>query len=371
MILKDLKLSVVNIPNPGIMDKSPEKPGVKQADNTQLVLVTAISDTGMEGYGFGWGTKGGMRLAHTIAEVFRPEVIGEDIEFREKLWQKAHKADRLGGLASFNAYGPVDVAFWDLAAKNANKQLYKFIGAYRDKIPAYASSPFLETPEQYVELANNAISEGFKAFKLHPPGIPELDIECCRAVRKSVGNDIVLMLDPVGGMYDHGEAIRVGRELEALNFLWYEEPLYDHDIHGLQMLTSTLDIPILAGEWNSDFFSKAMYLKTNACDIMRADVSWTGGITGTIKTAHLAEGFGMNCEIHMAVLSLMDLANLHVALSIKNSSYIEIPYPDGAKFGITNPLKIDKEGYARAPELPGIGAILDTEELRKNTIAEI
>ena len=179
------------------------------------------------------------------------------------------------------------------------------------------------------------------------------------------------MIDPVGGMYDHGEAVRVGRELESLNFLWFEEPLYDHDIHGLQMLTSTLDIPILAGEWDSDFFSKAAYLKTNACDVMRADVSWTGGITGTIKTAHLAEAFGMNCELHMAVLSLMDVANLHVALSIKNCRYIEIPYPDGAKFGITNPIDIDKDGYVHAPKLPGLGVTLDTAEIEKNTIAEI
>jgi len=93
MILKDLKLRVVNVPKPGVMDKSPEKPDPDQGVKTQLVLVTAISDTGIEGYGFGWGTKGGMRLAHTIAEVYRPEVIGEDVEFREKLWQKAHKAD--------------------------------------------------------------------------------------------------------------------------------------------------------------------------------------------------------------------------------------------------------------------------------------
>ena len=224
-----------------------------------------------------------MRLAHTIAEVYRPEIVGEDVEFREKLWQKAHKADRFGGLASFNSYGPIDVALWDIATNSADKPLYKFIGAYREKISAYASSPLLQTPEEYAELANNARSDGFKAFKLHPPGEPDLDIACCRAVRKSVGDAMVLMIDPVGGMYDHGEAVRVGRVLESLNFLWFEEPLYDHDIHGLQMLTSTLDIPILAGEWDSDFFSKAAYLKTNACDIMRADVSWTGGITSAQK----------------------------------------------------------------------------------------
>ena len=69
------------------------------------------------------------------------------------MWHKAHKTDRLGGLAAFNSYGPIDVALWDIAAKSADKPLYKFIGAYREKIPAYASSPFMQTPEEYSELA--------------------------------------------------------------------------------------------------------------------------------------------------------------------------------------------------------------------------
>ena len=90
----------------------------------------------------------------------------------------------------------------------------------------------------------------------------------------------------------------------------------------MSKLCSTLDIPILSSEWNSDFFSKANYIKSGAADILRADVSWTGGITGALKTAHLAEAFGMNCEIHMTLLSLMDLANLHLALAIKNGEYL-------------------------------------------------
>ena len=104
---------------------------------------------------------------------------------------------------------------------------------------------------------------------------------------------------------------------------------------------------------------------------MRADVSWTGGVTGTLKTAHLAESFGMNCELHMTVLSIMDIANLHVGLSIKNCRYIELPYPDGATFGITNPIKPNKEGYIEAPTTPGLGAVLNNAEIEENTVIEL
>ena len=390
MKITDVEIIVANIPQPGVMDESPAKLEASRLRTTmrgrpmgpdtsenldvkapQIVVIVVKTDSGLEGYGFGWGTKGGMRTAHTIAEVFRPELIGNDPLDRERLWHSAHRADRYGGLASFNSYGPLDVALWDIASKSANLPLYKLIGAYRDRIPAYASSPFMQSPEDYASLAIEAKLKGFTAFKLHPPGEPGLDIACCEAVRAAVGPEFVLMSDPVGGNYDHEDAVRVGRALEKLEYLWLEEPLYDHDIHGLEQLSRTLDIAICAGEWNSDFFSKINYLRSGAADIIRADVSWTGGITGSLKSAHIAEGFGVNCEMHMTVLSLMDVANLHVALAIKNCRYLELPFPDGATFGIKKPLEIDNEGYVQAPSAPGLGVEIDWNVINRNTVVRI
>ena len=390
MKITDVEIIVANIPQPGVMDESPAKLEASRLTTTmrdrpmgpvtsensyvkapQIVVIVVKTNSGLEGYGFGWGTKGGMRTAHTIAEVFRPELIGNDPLDRERLWHSAHRADRYGGLASFNSYGPLDVALWDIASKSANLPLYKLIGAYRDRIPAYASSPFMQSPEDYASLAIEAKLKGFTAFKLHPPGEPDLDIACCEAVRAAVGPEFVLMSDPVGGNYDHEDAVRVGRALEKLEYLWLEEPFYDHDIHGLEQLSRTLDIAICAGEWNSDFFSKINYLRSGAADIIRADVSWTGGITGSLKSAHIAEGFGVNCEMHMTVLSLMDVANLHVALAIKNCRYLELPFPDGATFGIKKPLEIDNEGYVQAPSDPGLGVEIDWNVINRNTVVRI
>ena len=168
-----------------------------------------------------------------------------------------------------------------------------------------------------------------------------------------------------------GDGEPLARALEKLDFLWLEEPIYDHDMHGLSKICSTLDIPILSSEWNSDFFSKANYIKSGAADILRADVSWTGGITGALKTAHLAEAFGMNCEIHMTLLSLMDLANLHLALAIKNCSYLEIPYPSGSTFGIKNPVKISPDGLVYPGEGIGLGVELDMESIESSKIISI
>ena len=73
----------------------------------------------------------------------------------------------------------------------------------------------------------------------------------------------------------------------------------------------------------------------------------------------------------MTVLSLMDVANLHVALAIKNCRYLELPYPDGATFGIKNPLKIDDQGNVRAPTKPGLGVDFAWDILTENTVIRI
>ena len=67
----------------------------------------------------------------------------------------------------------------------------------------------------------------------------------------------------------------------------------------------------------------------------------------------------------------MDVANLHVALAIKNCRYLELPYPDGATFGIKNPLKIDNEGYVQAPSEPGLGVDIDWNIINKNSVVRI
>ena len=112
-------------------------------------------------------------------------------------------------------------------------------------------------------------------------------------------------------------------------------------------------------------------MKSGAADIIRADVSWTGGGTVALKSAHFAEGFGVNCELHMTVLSLMDVANLHIALAVKNCRYLELPYPDGASFGILHPLEIDAQGRVSAPDKSGLGVELDWQAIDANTVAII
>ena len=90
--------------------------------------------------------------------------------------------------------------------------------------------------------------------------------------------------------------------------------------------------------------------------------SWKRGITGYLKTAHLCEAFGMNCEIHLAIYSLMNVANLHAACGVRNCRFLELTVGID-NYGIMPGIALDDEGYVRAPLGPGLGMEIDWETM--------
>ncbi len=177
------------------------------------------------------------------------------------------------------------------------------------------------------------------------------------------------MADPVAA-YSHEEALRVGRELDRLNYYWLEEPLFDVDFHGLRNLTAKLDIPIIGTEvLAGSHYSTAECIATGVVDMVRTDVSWKGGITPVMKTAHLAESFGVKCELHTTIYQPLEVVNLHCCCAISNCEFFELLYPlSYMDFGMMNKLQIDAQGYAHPPQKPGIGVDFDRDFVDRCTV---
>ena len=73
-----------------------------------------------------------------------------------------------------------------------------------------------------------------------------------------------------------------------------------------------------------------MWLTERATDYLRGDIAVKGGLSTMLKTAHLAEAFHMNYEVHHGGNSLNNLAQLHFASAIRNTTYFEVLLPHGA-----------------------------------------
>ena len=336
---------------------------------TQMGLVTITTDEGVQGHSFlGSASRGANLDGQTLIDFLKPVVMGQDPLDRERLYQALQKRYRN---TTPRVIGAVDIALWDIAGKIAGLPIHRLLGSYRQSVPAYASSAVLDSPEEYGAQAAQYKADGWAAYKIHPPTLSvEGDIAVCEAVRAAVGDDYRIMLDSTWA-YNYYEALAVGKAAERLNFYWYEDPLADDDMYNYVKLREHMDIPIMATEYSpGGFTAYAPWLVSQATDYLRGDVAVKGGITSIVKTAHLAEGFHLNFEVHHGGNSLNNVANLHVILAIKNCEYFEVLLPSGAqKYGLIEDIDPDADGLVHAFNDPGLGAKIDFDLIERKKTA--
>lgn len=332
-----------------------------------LGLLRLVTDQGLEGHAFlGSAMNPATTDGQGLITHLKPVLLGKNPLQREHLNQEIWKRQRSAGVRSI---GAVDVALWDLVGKAMGQPIHRLLGTYREAVPAYASSAVLASPAAYAEEAVQFKENGWAAYKIHPPTRWKEDIAVCEAVRNAVG-DYTIMLDSTWS-YDYPAAVRVGLAVQELGFHWYEDPLADQDIYNYVKLKQQLSIPILATEYPiTGLDSYQPWIMLQATDYLRGDVAVKGGITTLVKTAHLAEAFRMNYEVHHGGNSLNNVANLHVIASIRNTEFFEVLLPDAAqKYGLEQDIVVGRDGLVHVPNGPGLGAAIDFALIERKKIA--
>jgi L-alanine-DL-glutamate epimerase-like enolase superfamily enzyme len=356
-------------------------PGPEKA--AKLAMLTVTADDGGEGHAFGPVE---VIRQHVLDAFFRKVMVGAHPFDRERIWQDlAHWQRGSAGQLTDRALAIADMALWDLAGRKLGVPVWRLIGGYRDKVPAYGSTMCgdelkggLSTPEEYAAFAETLVKRGYKGIKIHtwmPPvsfaPSVAMDIKCCAAVREAVGPDIALMLDGYH-WYDRTQALTIGRALEKLNFTWFEEMMDEQSISSYAWLSDQLDIPILGPESApGKHHTRAEWIVAKASDLSRAGAPGMGGITPTLKAAHLADAFGMNCEIHGN-----GAANLAICAAIKNCAWYErgllhpfLDYDEVPAYlkSLADPM--DSDGFVHLSDQPGLGEDIDFDYIAAHTVA--
>lgn len=367
----------------------PRPPGDNNQRDAKHAMLTVVTDEGAEGYCFG---PTGALKASIVEEYLKPVMIGENVFQREKIWQHLSKAwQRLGWAYRGEPLTDVtiaiaEMALWDLAGRYTEQPVHQMLGGYREKVPAYASTTVgdefkggLSTPEEYAQFAERCVERGYKAIKLHTwcPPIPwapdwRMDAKACAAVREAVGPDITLMLDPGDHFYSRMDAFLLGRELEKLNYYWYEEPMDERSVASYAWLADQLDIPVIGPEaWDGKFFNRAEWIIRGACDILRAGTLDNGGIGPVMKTVHLAEAFGMACEIHspgagsLHCLAAMGIPGQYYERGLLHP-FLNYEKPPAWLNSIIDPM--DDQGFVSVPQRPGLGEDINFDYIYANAV---
>jgi L-alanine-DL-glutamate epimerase-like enolase superfamily enzyme len=336
----------------------------------RITIVEIDTDEGITGIG-----SGGVLMSYASAA--RLFLVGQDPLAIERIFPTIRNIAYFVGRV-----WAVEVALWDIVGKAAGQPLYRLLGGARDRLRAYASTGELRPAERRVEDVQRLREEGFSAVKLrfHSPN-PKDDLPILATVRRAVGEGMDIMVDAnqawtypgdvVEHRWDLRTAIYMARAMEEHGVYWLEEPLYAYAYDELASLRREVNLRIAGGELNRGLEEFQVYMEKGCFDVYQPDSTFAGGITTARKVAAMAEARGLMFSPHTWTNGIGLMANAHLAAAVPNCPFIEFPYdppawtPETRDFLLTEPIRIDKEGYLRLPDKPGLGIELDPDKMKK------
>jgi D-arabinonate dehydratase/D-galactarolactone cycloisomerase len=338
------------------------------------VIVRLTTDSGLVGYGEAKAPVAPQATKAIIDLLLADIVRGADPREVTVLWERMYAGMRVRGhRAGFylEAMSGIDIALWDLAAQAAGVSIASLLGGvFRNPIRVYASGlPALdrhagsEALEALVHEAVRLRAEGYTGLKMALGKGIEGDLRSVRAVRDRLGDDFLIYTD-AAGVYDRAQALKLGRELEALRVAWLEMPIPPEDVDGYGQLADALTLPIALDSLSSRY-EVAEFIRRRGLDVVQPDVCRAGGITECRRIAELADAFGLAFAPHVSIGSAVHVAaTLHLAAAMPNTMTSEYWIGDNpiGNAWLKQPIEI-VDGYVALPVGSGLGIALTPEAL--------
>lgn len=298
---------------------APEADGTYRWDKTTIVIVEAYAGSA---HGLGY-TYADTATADLIRHLLTHVVKGSNAMDVPGCWLAMVEAVRnLGrpGIASM-AISAVDAALWDLKARLLDVPLVTLLGKVRSSAPIYGSGGFTTySKEQLQRQLGNWVAEGIPRVKMKIGTHPSQDPTRVAQAREAIGQDAQLFVD-ANGAYSRKEALAMA-DLFARQFgvTWFEEPVSSDDLPGLHLLRDRgpAGMDIAAGEYGYDLNYFRRMLEAQAVDVIQADATRCGGITGFLRAAALSDAFMIPLSSHCA-----PSLHLHACCAVMHFRYME------------------------------------------------
>jgi galactonate dehydratase len=359
------------------------------------VLVEVQTDAGLTGVGeaglaYGTGATAAAGMIKDLAEGF---LLGADPFRIEALWSEMYAHTfwaKGGGPIVFAGISALEQALWDIKGKHFGAPVYELLGGrVHDRVRVYANGWSFRcvTPDEFANEARRVADDGYTALKLYPLATAERDehghirhvshravdrsaerraVERVRAVREAVGPDVDVMVD-MSAELTTDAIIRIGRQMERFDVLFFEEPVDPFDVEALKKVSEHVHLPIAVGERLYTRYAFRRVLELHAADILQPDVTNTGGILETKKIAAMAEAYNARIAPHNCASPVSTAAALQVDACTPNVLIQELyPYRIPEHFEIVDhaPELDVRGGMLPLTNRPGLGVTLVEEKAR-------
>jgi L-alanine-DL-glutamate epimerase-like enolase superfamily enzyme len=264
------------------------------------------------------------------------------------------------------ARSSIDIALWDLAARKAECPLFEMLGAKRDSMEYYASLPFYDSIQEYIDAVHQYGKIGYTVFKFHVWGSIENDIQLVKTLQQTFADSNYRFMMDLEEKYDLEDALRLGEQMDEGLFTWLEAPLSDELLGQYAELSRKLATQIVPDGYryySPEFIRSG--IDAASWDAGRFDATKVGGISRALELLMIANDASLPIEIQSWGHSLAQAANLHLALANERTRYFEAPMPKEAfEFGMKNGTLLER-GRVLAPAGPGLGISVDWDCLPK------
>ncbi len=318
-----------------------------------FVTLKIETDSGLHGLGDATVNGRELAVASYLTDHVLPTLIGRDAQQIEDIWQYLYRgAYWRRGPITMAAIGAVDMALWDIKAKQAKLPLYQLLGgASRTGVMVYGHANG-ETIEETIAEAKKYVAMGYRAIRLQTgvpgmksaygvsrdklfyepadaanpteniwstarylPTVPKL----FEAARAELGWDVHLLHD-VHHRLTPIEAARLGKDLEPFRLFWLEDATPAENQEGFRLIRQHTTTPLAVGEIFNSIWDAKTLIEEQLIDYIRMTVVHAGGITHLRRMASFADLYKVRTGCHGATdLSPVCLAAaLHFDLSVPN-----------------------------------------------------
>ncbi|MBO4252667.1 MULTISPECIES: L-fuconate dehydratase [Streptomyces] len=390
------------------------------------VVLRTDDEDGPQGHGFTFTIGRGNDVQVAAIHALRHHVVGRSVDelcadpgqvYRDLIgdsqlrWLGPEKG------VMHMAIGAVTNAVWDLAAKRADKPLWRLLAEadpewlvgqidFRYLTDALTPVEALEilrrgrpgaeertarllergypgyttsagwlgySDEKLTRLAAQAVADGFTQIKLKVGADLEDDIRRCRVARSVVGPDIRMAID-ANQRWDVAEAIRWTKALAEFDPYWIEEPTSPDDVLGHAAIREAVaPVKVATGEHVQNRIVFKQLLQAGALDVVQIDAARVGGVNENLAILLLAAKFGVPVCPHAGGVGLCELVQHlsmfdYVAVTGTTENRV-IEYVDHLHDHFLDPVVI-REGHYQAPAAPGFSAAMRPESIARYTFPD-
>ena len=344
--------------------------GWSDVETNSMVAVAVVSGKSM-----------GMPGFHTLSDL----LVGEDPLDIERLWDKMYIGSNYYGRrgVAMQAISAVDNCLWSIRAQASNLPLCQALGSRRrDRVTAYASTLFRDTPEGMVKAAEHYVKLGFQAVKFGWGifGQDEgRDRDLVAAARQALGPGRQLLIDPgwYGAGWDDPYRLRSRRDhLRMVEWLaeyhigWVEDFIHPDRYEEYAEVRKASRVPIAAGEQVATPWDFQRFIGMGCVDVIQPDLTRCGGLTVARQVARMADEANIDLVPHCWLTDLLTAYSLHLIATLPRALFVEFNVSQSVlTHGVCGgQLTLHADGTVSIPTGPGLGVTVDMDFINSHRV---